>query len=378
MYFSISTMELQKIIRLLSVVVKSNAVDFTGRICIKAENDRLEFLANNGIISLLYTSTNVKIKESGSISIVYNKIKSFITSFKPWNGDYGAKDFYFETEGKNIKINIDDFHEDGKIIKAKLKLSGYDSNLIQKPEEYKQTNFVLNSTIFKHAINKVLYAINPVDNFGFSALQGMNIAFDKENICFAATDGRVLSEYEIKNTSDYNGDPIILQYSFLMGLKRLMCDETQLFWEIVSNGVNVKFDNMIFSGKLIIGCEYPDYKSAFEKYTNHIVINKDIMMSSLIPFADILDADDNYRITFEINDKIIKMFNDQAVLEFESDIDSGLHFKIDINGRLLVQTISAISDDLILIKFSGDDGSLIFDSSTLNNQKALISPLRQR
>ena len=378
MEFNINTSELQRVIKMLSVVVKSNSTDFTGRICIKAEKDNLEFLANNGVTSLLYTSTDINIIEPGVISVAYHKIKSFITSFKPWNGVCGVKDFYFKQDGKNIKINVDDFHENGKTIKAKLKLSSYNNDLIQRPEEYGQTNFVLNSTTFKQAMNKVLYAINPVDNFGFGAIQGMNITFDKEDICFAATDGRVLSEYKIKNTSDYIGDPLILQYNFLTGIKRLMYDETQLFWEIIKKGVNVKFDNMVFSGRLIIGHEYPDYKPAFENYTSQIYIIKEIIMSSLIPFTDILDPDDNYRITFEISDKIIKMYNDKAVLEFESDIQDGLNFKIDINGKLLVQTIDAISDDHILIKFSDSDGPLIFDSSISKNQKALISPLKQR
>jgi DNA polymerase III sliding clamp (beta) subunit (PCNA family) len=378
MEFSIGTSELQKIIRMLGVVVKSNSTDFTGRICIKAEEDKLEFIANNGATSLLYTSTDVKINESGIISIAYHKIKSFIVSFKPWDGTCGAKDVYFKSKGKSIKVNVGAIHENGKTIKARLKLADYNSDLIQKPEEYDKTSFVLNSTIFKQALNKVLYAINPVDNFGFSAIQGMNITFDKENICFAATDGRVLSEYKIKNASGYNGNSIILQYNFLMGLKRLMYSETQLFWEIVNNGINVKFDNMVYSGKLIIGYQYPDYKPAFEKYTDHINISKEIIMSSLVPFSDILDPDDNYRLTFEINNKIIKVSNDQAVLEFESDIQNGFDLKVDINGKLLVQTIDAISDDHILVMFSDGDGPLIFDSNTSNGQKALISPLKQR
>lgn len=378
MDFSISMSELQKVVKLLSVVVKSNATDFTGRVYIKAENNKLEFLANNGSTSLLYTSSNVKINEPGITSIVYHKIKFFIVSFKPWNETCGVKDVYFKMEGKNIKVSVDDFHEDGKIIKGRLKLRSYNSNLIQRPDEYKQTNFILNSTIFKKVLNKVLYAINPVDNFGGSAIQGMNISFDKENICFAATDGKVLSEYKIKNVNNYSGKPLILQYDFLMGIRRLMYGETQLFWEINDRNVNVKFDNMIFNGKLIIGCEYPDYKPAFEKYTDQINMSKEIIMSSLVPFADILDPDDNYRVVFEIDDKIIKVYNEQAILEFESDIQGGLSLKIDINGKLLVQTIDAILDDYILIKFSDGIGPLIFDSSTVNDQKALISPLRQR
>lgn len=380
MDFNISVLELQRIIKLLGVIVKTNATDFTGRISIEATNNGIEFLVNNGSLSLLYTSTEATINKPGVTSIVYHKIKSFIESFKPWNGIHGAKDFYFKTDGNNVKINMSTLHEDGKIIKANIKLTGYNNDIIQKPDRYEKTNFVLNSTIFKSAINKVIYAINPTNNFGMGAIEGMNVKFEDKNIYFAGTDGRVISEYMVSNTSGYSGNDVILKYDFIMALKRIFGNDTQLFFEITKSRVNVKFDNMVFGGKHIIGHVYPDYKPTFEQYTDYININKGILLDSLAPFFDVLDPDDNCRITFEIKDKIIRLFNDQAIIKFEQDIQLGLDFSTDVNGGLLLQTINSIKDDHILLKFSINDTSsaLVFDSSTSQNQKALISTLRRR
>jgi len=115
--------------------------------------------------------------------------------------------------------------------------------------------------MFKAAVDKVIYAIEPND-FHRHALQGMSVQFDKDNIYFAGTNGRVLSEYQIKNTSDLTEGTFILKYDFIMGLKRLLGEETQLFFEINDKVINVKFDNIIFTGKPLVGYTYPEYKSA--------------------------------------------------------------------------------------------------------------------
>lgn len=379
MDFSISVSELQRIIKLLGTIVKTNATDFTGRIFIETVNNGIEFLVNNGSISLLYTSTEAKINKPGTTSITYHKIKSFITSFKPWDGSHGAKDFYFKSSGTNVKVNVSTLHENDKTVNANIKLTGYSNSVVQKPSEYKKTDFILNSTIFKSAVNKVIYAINPINNFGMGAIEGMNIIFDDDGIYFAGTDGRVISEYKINNTSGYNGS-VILRYDFIMALRRLFGDDTQLFFEITENRINVKFDNMIFGGKPIVGHEYPDYKPTFEQYTDYININRGILLDSLSPFSDILDPDDNCRVTFEIKGKSLRLFNDQAVVEFEQDIQNGLDFSVDVNGALLMQTVDSIKAEYVLLKFSIDnsDSALIFDSSTSQDQKALISTLRRR
>ena len=379
MDFSISVPELQRIIRLLGVVVKSNSTDFTGRIFIETVDNGVEFLANNEVISLLYTSTEVKINKPGATSITYSKIKSFISPFKPWDGTHGAKDFYFKDDGKNVRVKVTTLHENDKTVNANIKLTGYGNGSIQKPPKYKNVDFVLNSTVFKYAVNKVVYAINPVNNFGMGAIEGMNVLFDNDNIYFAGTDGRVISEYKVNNTSDYSGD-VILRYDFIMALKRLSGDDTQLFFEVTKDRINVKFDNMVFGGRSIIGHDYPDYKLTFEQYTDHVNINRNILLDSLSPFSDILDPDDNYRITFELKDKTIRLFNDQAVVEFEQDIQGVPNFKIDVNGTLLMQTVDSIKDTYVVLKFSANEDfdALIFDSSTSQDQKALVSTLRRR
>lgn len=377
MKFYIDTGDLQRIIKLLSVTAKLNTSETKGRILIEAnEGNTVLFVSNNNSTAISITSNKVSVKEPGITSIVYSKIKSFVSSFKPWNETHGAKEFYFKSNDKSLSISVNNVYDNGKKSKGKLKIGLYNAFNIQKPKPFGEANFILNSNIFRTALSKVLYAIDPNEIRQF--IQGMNVRFDKSNIYFAGTNGRMLSEYTIKNISNLKTGNFIFKYDFIMGLRRALGDETQLFFEIDGRSVKVQFDDVCFVGRMVIGHEFPDYNSNLEAFSNKIVLDKEILMSLLNPFIDVLDADDNNRVTFSIDDKKMSIYNDYANFDYDDGVGYDDKFIIDINGMFMIQTIDAIKDDKILLKFSDDRGCLIFDSANFNDQKALITPIRRR
>jgi len=378
MDFIIDAVELQRIVKCMSVVAKSNSLDVTGRLLVEAGENEIEFLVNNGSTALYYTSTKNKVATTGVSSFAYDKIKTFVSSFKPWDGKAGTKEFHFVSDEKKTEVVAINTYESGKSSKSKLRLTNFNTTLISKPPKFNNVTFTLNSTIFRAAISKVLYAINPSLDSSVGVLQGMSARFDKTNIYFAGSDGRVLSEYAVKNVNDCKDNHIVLQHDFITGLRRLLVDDTQMLWELADKYAVVKFDDVVFVGRLIIGHNYPEYKSAFDKFSNSINIAKEIISTPLMSFSDVLDAEDHNRITFEINENFIYLYNDQARVEIEYDNVNNTKFAIDINARLLLQTLEAIKDDFVLIKFTDADGVLVFDSGTFEDQKALITPLRRR
>jgi DNA polymerase III sliding clamp (beta) subunit (PCNA family) len=379
MEFKVSTSSLQRAIKVLGVVIRVNALDATGRVLIEAKDGRVVFMANNGTTSLTFIAEDVEVITQGVAAIVYNKIKSFVSSYKPWDGETGAKSFEFVSEEKTTTITVDHFYSEEKSSKGELVLTNFNPALITRPHAFEEESFSLNSTIFRAASTKIMYAINPQLDFNQAALQGMNIQFDTDNIFFAGSDGVVLSEYQVKNVSDKIDGNITLQYDFIMGLRRLISDDIMLSWEIKGNRVSIKFGEIIFTGRRIVGHEFPNYKPALEDYIDHITLNKEFLMSSLYPFSDVLDPEDNFRLTFEINDKVLRIYNKQAKVEAELDnIVGGLNYAVDLNGKHLIQTVEAIKDDNILFKFGGEQDFAIFDSSHFEDQKALISSIRRR
>ena len=380
MEFLIDTAELQRIVGLVGVSARVNTTEPSGRILIEAKEDNsVLFLSNNGSIGISTTSEKAIVKKSGNVAVLYGKIKSFVSSFVPWNETYGAKEFLFKfTQDKGAFITVENIHENGKKSKGSLKLDPYNVFSVQQPEPFKKADFILNSAVFKDALSKVLYAIDPNDSRAF--IRGMNIHFDEDHIYFAGTNGTKLSEYKIKNVSDFKEGSFILQHDFIMGLRRALGDGTQIFFEINkhSGKSKVKFDDIYFWGNLIVGDEYPDYSPNFSDFTDVISLNKEVLMGILMPFSDVFNPDDYNRVTFHINNRKLKISNDYAVFDYEAEIDYDKEFVIDVDGKSMMDTINAIKDDVLLLKFSHDMGCFIFDSSNFEDQKALITPVRRR
>lgn len=378
MKFCISTSELQYIIKLLGVTAKINTVDVEGRIFIEAtDKGVVNFFSNGGSTSVLYTIKDVKVEVPGEIAVLYSKVRSFITSFKPWSGESGAKEFCFDLKDSGLYIAVANTQTDGKVIKGKIKADRFPPESIQKPNQSDETTFILNSLIFKEAINKVVYAIDPQD-FNKHALQGMSVQFDNDYIYFAGTNGKVLSEYTVKNNSELKTGSFILKYDFIMGLRRVLMEETQLFFEINDKQINVKFDNVVFTGRLLVGYVYPEYKSILDAFEKEIILSKEVLMGNILPFMDILNPDDYNRLTFSIKNKQLTFENDYGKFTSEQEIDPSIDFIIDVNGILIKETIEHIKDDKILLKFSDETGCLIFDSSNFKDQKSLITHIRRR
>ena len=299
-----------------------------------------------------------------------------MSSFHAWNDKYGAKDFHFNLTDNFLKVSVQNTHENGKISKGNLKLKVYDVYMVREPDKFGKPNFILNSTIFRTATNKVLYAINPSDTRAF--LQGMNVVFAKDEICFVGTDGQRLSEYKVKNISDLSEGMFLLRYDFIMGLRRIIESESQIAFEFDDRNVKATFDGVVFWGRTIIGHEFPDYKSILASFENSVTVDKEVLMSSLLPFADILNPDDNYRLTFSLSKGAMTLKCDVAEFNYDGKIDFPGNFIIDINGHYMIQTVEVIKDDKITISFSNDNGVLIFDSGNFEDQKALITPIRRR
>lgn len=377
MDFCIDTKELQNIVKVLGITTKVNTIDTTGRILIEASNDGfVNFVSNNLSIGCSIKTDKVSVNEPGRVSIVYSKIKSFVTSFRPWDDISGVKEFNIHSNDKNVFINVFNVLDSGKSTKGKLVLDNFDSDSIKSPTFNDQPNFVLNSEIFKAALSKVLYSIEP--NNTVQALQGMNINFNEEYIRFVGTNGKTLSEYEVANTGNLKEGTFILKYDFLMGLRRAISEETQLFFDIDDHIIKVSFNNTVFWGRKIVGHEFPTYRKVLEDFKYEVIVDKEVFISSLKPMIDVLNGDDYNRVTIEIKNDTLTFKNDVSNFVYDLNLEYDGDFVIDLNGNYLLQTIDVLKDDKLFVRFSDENGSFIFDSFNFKNQKSLIRPIRRR
>lgn len=374
MEFSIDVGELHRIIKMFSVVMTSDSL---GQILIEAKEDGVDFIANNRSIFMEYSSDKCVIKTPGVVSIKYDRLRFFVAPFEPHNGTFGAKDVKFKDTEKAVNVAIDNVYENGTTSKGKLRLDKLNIYAIQRPKPFNKATFILSSGMLKSAIEKVLYAVNPQEVRSF--IQGICIEFDEKNIYFVGTDGLVLSQFTMENNSTLKSGKYTIKYDIMSAMLRLLQDDyEQLFVEIENDRIKIKFGNVYVEGRVIIGHDYPDYKTLLERFSQNIVLDKEMFLKIVVPFHEISDKDDYHRITLNIEKNKMKLFNENLHFDYNEDIKFNGDFVIDVNARLLQKTISAIKDSKLSMKFSDDKGLLIFDSFNYENQKSLITPIKRR
>jgi DNA polymerase III sliding clamp (beta) subunit (PCNA family) len=375
MEFYIETGALQRAVKDLGVTAKLNTNDYTGLISIEAKEDgELRFVSNNAQNSLLYTlNENVIIKTPGVFVVEYGKIKNFVMSFPIWSEGTGVKDFRFVVKDGKLTVLVSNITPNKKVSTGRLKLLGYDQYAVRQPMPYEKTVFSLNSDVILEAVNKVMYAIDSSDARPF--IQGMYLAFDAKSIYFVGTNGKLISEYTFKNESGLTEGGFLLKCEFVQSLRRLVGDNQRVDFEIDERSVKAKFGNVILFGKPIIGHQFPDYKTPLENYKYKLILDKDNL--DITSVLDSLNAEDNFRLTLEIKDGTLTLYNDFANLCYEN-IDYKDNFVVDVNGTYLRSTIDVIRDQKIVMKFTNEQTPVIFDSANYENQKGLITPLRRR
>jgi len=379
MKFSIPVNELQGIVNLLVITAKVNTVEAQGRILIEVEDDSVLFLSNNFSTGISIHTKNVSVAEPGRASVVFSRLKSFVTPFNSWDEDKkeGAKDFVFKGDERNVIVSVKNTFANGKVSNGRMKLKVFNAAGINKFSDFKAPTFTLNSDAMKTAIGKVLYAIDI--NCMSAPLRGMCLRFTKDKIHFAGTDGRALSEFVIDNTSNVTDEMVVIKLDFVMGLRRLLMPDVELEFEVSEKDIKMRVGDITFWGTIIIGNEYPEYESIFDDYDEEVIVPKNVFLSNIMPFMDSLDQKDYFRISIKIENKKLTFYNDDGSFICDCDFDFTDEIVIALDGNLLLKTLDAIKAEDISMRFSRDPSkNIFFDSALYHDQKSLIVPLRSR
>lgn len=378
MHFSISLFDLKKALKATGATVKANAKDATGYILIDADTKgRVVFVTHNGKTAGTHYSDNIEVIEEGKVCVSFGKLHTFINTFVPVDAaGIGVDKVTFKLIKSGISVSFINTFENGKMSKNKITLAKHDVQSMYIPQPFQTPTFAMNAGVIMAALSKVSYAVDPNSSRAF--IQGVNISFDEKFIYFAGTNGLKLSEYKINNTGALKKGSFIVPFSFLSALRKVIDSEDHMFVEIKEGNIKVVVGNSTIHGHMIVGEQYPTYAQLFSNFKNFITIDKTILMSTFVPYLNILNKEDNKRLTISIKEGKLCLSSDFSEAEYEADVESNLNFVIDVNGTFLFQTLDAIKDDTVEMKFSDSNGVLIFDSANFHNQQALITPIKRR
>ena len=377
MEFNLTLGALQKALKVMRAVSKPNDEDVTGQILIDAsKSGTVVFVATDGKLFLTHTIQGCDVAVEGTVCVSFTRLSSFISSFNPAKDGVGVEQVLVKQLKQTVVVKLYEVFVSGGKLENKLTLRSYPTNKMFIPPPFSESTFSIPSAALKAAISKISYAINQLSPRIF--IQGVRVAFDETHICFTGTDALKLSEYKFKNTSKLQQGEFIVPYAFLLALRKTLEEDSQIFFEIKDSQVKATLNGTTLHGTLSLGETYPNYVTTLNSAKHTVLLDKQVLMSTFIPFLNALNKDDHKRLSIELSNKKLRVYSDTSESEYSEELDFDGQFVIDINGTFLAQTLNSIKDDTIELGFSDENGVLIFDSSNFHDQKSLITPIKRR
>jgi len=374
MEFKISVDDLQNIMSKLSNVIKINEEGITGMVLIEV-TDTVKFKATDGNVSMVITSDQCEAITKGKTLTRFRDIKGYIMKFIPLVEDYGTEDFHFIVDANSGVIKTKTQTPSNKPSYGKLKFEVFSPEMYPIVKEFDEAHLIVNSVILKKGIGRVLHCVNPKEVR--KAITGVSVTIKENKIVFAGTNGVKLSEFEMDINADIEKKSHIFSYNFASILRNVLDDDAQVFIRFEGRHVYIKSNNIYLIGSLIIGESYPDYKSMFD-LSNVIRFPRVAFADAVNRVMDVLDIEDNSRLTLNFTDNILTLKNDrvESVQEFEDPF--GTDLDIDVNGEYLDSILRDFFNEELELYFTEGNNYIVFRSPENCKHTALLTIVKRR
>lgn len=234
----------------------------------------------------------------------------------------------------------------------------------------KQLKKALEKTTFCMANQDVRYYLN-----------GLLLNISNSKLKLVASDGHRLALFEddLPDSTGYE-ERVILPRKGAVEIYRLLTDsDEQLTVCFSTNNIKVVIDQVTFSAKLV-DAKYPDFSKVFQQgFFEPIVIPKQQMKDVLTRVA-VLSNEKFKGITLDFNhDSVIISTHNPEHDEAEEELAinySGEPLSIAFNAQYLLDAISNITSDDVLLTISNNISSCFIDESNPVEYKFVVMPMR--
>lgn len=374
MEFKIAVDKLQDIISRLSNVIKINESDVTGMLCIEAGENNVTFKGTKNTIYIAINSEDCEITSKGKALCRFGDVKGYIMRFVPLGEDYGTENFHFIIGDSEGVIKTKTCFQGSKPSYRTLKFELFSIAQFPTIKPFGEAELIVNSNILKRGIDKVLHCIDPTEIR--SALKGMNVTLDDGKIIFVGTNGVKLVENVIDINADIKHASYVLHYDLATILRLVLDDDSQVFMYFEGRHIYLKSNSVYIVGSLYVE-SYPNYKAMFD-YNNVISFPRMDFTDSVVSVMDVLDPEDNSRLTLSLSGNKLLLKNDrvEVIHEFDENFESELD--VDINGVFLASLLKDFTGDTLEIYFTPGNNYIVFKSKDDDKHTALLTVVLRR
>lgn len=369
--------ELQLIFSKLSNVISPNEDDISSLVLMEVKNGVVKFRVSSNRTHIMVTANDeeTEIIRSGKMLFRFSDLRGYVSKFIPLVDGYGTEWFHFVYDDGKGQLKTKTVFKDSKPSYRRLKLSVFEVDTLPPLKDFDDPLLIVNSSILKRGINKVLHCINP--NEVRDAMTGVSVTIDKDKIIFAGTNGVKLTEFALNIQADIDRKSYIFTHSFASVLRSVLDEDAQVFMKMEGDRAYIKFNNVYLVGGLLISASYPDYKKMFDLESS-IQMPRLPFYDAVYSVMDVLDTEDNNRLSIKIGEDKLFLKNDkvESEQEFEESFDSELD--VDVNGALLESLLKDFMGESIEINFTPGNNYVVISDPSNENHTSLLTTVKRR
>ena len=230
---------------------------------------------------------------------------------------------------------------------------------------------IIDKTHFSMAQQDVRYYLN-----------GLLIELKSEKIRAVATDGHRLALSSSKMEGDNEkerGTQVILPRKGVMELQRLLDGQNEIKVRLSDNHIQVKFETVSFTSKLIDG-KFPEYGRVIPSNTENKLIASKNDLKTALSRAAIL-SNEKYRgirLIIKTNELTIQAHNpEQEKAEESIAIEyEGNDIEIGFNVTYLIDALNVVGSDEVILSVVDNNSSCLISDPEDETSKFVIMPMR--
>jgi DNA polymerase-3 subunit beta len=349
----------------VGIVERKQPLPILSNVLIEKTKTGIRFLATDLEIQIsTELKENFNTEEEQSITVAAKKLQEILRVLP---------------DNSNVSLDIQDSRLLVKALKSKFTLQTLPAIDFPKIGEQLQnsTTVEIEQKLLKKLLGSVQYAMAQQDIRYY--LNGVLLVIEGNQIKLIATDGHRLAYTSSQLDTEHTKREVILSRKTVNELFKLLADsEDKIQLELAEKQVKISFSDITLTTKVIDG-KFPDYDRVIPNYTNHLTLNRQIILHAL-QRAAILSNEKFRGVRFvmtENNMRIISSNSEQE--EAQEDIENdykGPALDIGFNVNYLLDGLSNTNTQEVTLSFGDSNSSILITVPGDEDFKYVVMPMR--
>ena len=282
-------------------------------------------------------------------------------------------------DGSKVTLDIQDSRLQVKVNKSRFSLQTLPAQDFPKvSEQLEQAEQVqVEQKQLKKLFGMVQYAMAQQDIRYY--LNGVLLIIDGIFLKLVATDGHRLAFTSTKLDKEYPKHEAILPRKTVSELVKLLADsEEKITFDLAEKQVKIAFSDVILTSKVIDG-KFPDYERVVPNYTNHLTLDRLIILQAL-QRAAILSNEKFRGVRFVLTEKNLRIISSNSEQEeAQEDMETDYHgpaLDIGFNVNYLLDGLNNATAQTVTFSFGDPNSSILITVPGNDEFKYVVMPMR--